>query len=157
MRTLLKLTLPLAIAGLAGCATHEPVLSSRGALPQGGTYRIAGQEAPARVRDLVSTRLSQLGFARSDRPDYLVQIGASERPAAVGTLVPDPDEQKWLRSPSLGSKGVVRGITVSLTERENGREIYRATAQAKGGRRDALEPLDPLVAIALPPRDQTDR
>lgn len=157
MRTLLKLTLPLAIAGLAGCATHEPVLSSRGALPQGGTYRIAGQEAPARVRDLVSTRLSQLGFARSDTPDYLVQIGASERPAAVGTLVPDPDRQQWLRSPSLGSSGVVRGITVSLTEREDGQEIYRATAQARAGKGDAPEPLEPLVALILAPRDRAER
>jgi hypothetical protein len=156
MRTFQKLSALLAIAGLAGCATHQPILTSQGALPQGGTYQILSQDAPPYVTDLVSEQLTALGFEHSDRPAYLVQIGASERPATVGALVPDSEEPQWLRRPWLGSRQIVRGVTVSLTESESGHEIYRSAAAVRSGETDAQERLEPLIATMLAPRPRQD-
>ncbi len=156
MRTFSKITALVAIAGLAGCATYEPIVTSQGALPQGGTYRILSQDAPPHVTNLVAEQLTTLGFEHSDRPAYLVQIGASERPATVGALVPDPKEPQWLRRPWLGSRQIVHGVTVSLTESESGREIYRSAAAVRSGEADAQERLEPLIATMLAPRTRQD-
>lgn len=156
MRKVPKLAALLAIAALAGCATHEPIVVSRGALPRGGTYRILSQDVPPRVQDLISEQLTELGFEQSDRPAYLVQIGTSERPATVGALVPDPEEQQWLRRPWLGSRQIARDVTVSLSESESGREIYRSTAAVRSGEDDVQEHLEPLIATLLTPHPGQD-
>lgn len=156
MRKLPKFPALLALAGLAGCATHEPIVTSQGALPPGGTYGILTRDAPPHMQDLVSQQLTVLGFEQSGEPAYLVQIGAFDRPATVGALVPDPDEQQWLRRPWLGSRQVVRGVTVSLTESGSGHEIYRSTASVRSGADDVQEHLEPLIATMLKPRPRQD-
>lgn len=156
MRKLPMLPALLALAGLAGCATHEPIVTSQGALPPGGTYGILSQDAPPHMQDLVSQQLTALGFERSDEPAYLVQIGTSHRPATVGALVPEPDEQQWLRRPWLGSRQVVRGVTVSLSERESGHEVYRSAAAVRSNPDDVQEHLEPLIATMLTPRPEQD-
>lgn len=156
MRKLLKLPALLAFAGLAGCATHEPIATSQGALPSGGTYGILTQDAPPHMQDLVSQQLTALGFEQSDDPAYLVQIGTFDRPATVGALVPDPDEQQWLRRPWLGSRQVVRGVTVSLSESGSGREIYRSAVAVRSSADDVQEHLEPLIATMLTPGPEQD-
>lgn len=156
MRKFPKLTALFAIAALAGCATHEPITASRGTLPQGGTYRILSQDAPSYVKDLISEQLAELGFEQSDKPAYVIQIGTSERPATVGALVPDPEEQQWLRRPWLDSRQIVRGVTVSMSESGSGQEIYRSTAAVRSGTDGVQEHLEPLIATMLAPRPRQD-
>lgn len=158
MHTIPKLAAVLAIFGSAGCATHEPVVTSHGVLPQAGTYRFLGEEGPPHLRSPIAKQLAELGLEQSETPDYLVQIGASVRPATVGALVPHSERQQWLRSPSLGTRRTVHGVTVSLTERTTGREVYRSVVEVRAGRhKEVSEDLDPLVAGMLIPRDSTDR
>ena len=122
----------LAALALSGCSGGARItVTSRGAMPSGGTYAIA-EGAPAEIDESIAEALTRRGLTRSETPSYIIQIGYAERSAGIGLLVPhDPDSQ-WLRQPSPHhKKRAISTLDVSIAEASNGRERYRASATGR--------------------------
>jgi hypothetical protein len=141
----------LALA-LAGCAGPRLQVTSRGAMPPGGTYRFTQDDQSQAAQTLVATALATNHFGQASDPDYLVQISSFSRPLLVGVAVPKAGETTWLRPPVSHSRKSVGGLTIILTSIRDGREVYRASVQRRA-RQGAIRLAD-LVAAVIP-RDQS--
>lgn len=144
-------SLPAALA-LAACASSpEPRVVSSGTLPGAGAYEIAETGSPAELRGLVAQHLQAGGLRAASDADFLVQVGSFARPAAVGLFLPDVNEEQWHRSPARSRRALLQGVTVSVTDRRSGREVYRVTAEQVGRGSKGADALRPLVAAAFGP------
>ena len=141
----------------AACSKNNLTVDVQGAMPTNGTFTLVefdGEPAGQLVADL-SRYLREEGLEQAEGADYLVELGAAERTAGTGSLVPvSSGTQSWLRAPDPSRRrSRLRTLTLVVTDRQ-GRDVYRALATSKGGRNDAdwAPLLDQLVRASGPNR-----
>ncbi len=140
--------LKLVVLGLAlvvtACASPRgPQIACQGTLDAGSrTYAFAvGGAEPGRadIEAAVSRRLAADGFARAEqKPDYLVEVLFSARPAKVGAYekLAQADAPQWRVSPVKSPWWQVRqptvgDVTIRFIDARTGTEAYRATASGR--------------------------
>ena len=142
------MSVKLVVLGLAlfvtACASPRgPEIACQGGLAASArSYAFASSEAEperAGIEAAVSRQLAADGFTRADqKPDYLVEVLFSARPAKVGAYeklaeadAPDwklaPVKTPWwkTRQPTLGD------VTIRFIDARTGAEAYRATASGR--------------------------
>ncbi|WP_114953923.1 hypothetical protein [Sphingosinicella terrae] len=137
----------------AGCASDGVIVDARGALPSRGTFAfVDGDERESVALEAgMAARLRARGLIPAEEADYLVDIGAAERRAGTGALLPTRGEpQQWLRAPDLARRRVgVRTVAIAVSDRA-GQEVYRASASARAGSDDGA--WDTLIEHLTAPR-----
>ncbi len=135
--------LGLALFASACASPRGPEIACHGSLGAGArTYAFASSGAEperAGIEAAVSRRLAADGFARAEqKPDYLVEVLFSARPAKVGAYekLAEADTPQWrlapvktpwwrVRQPTLGD------VTIRFIDARTGTEAYRATASGR--------------------------
>lgn len=135
--------LGLALVVTACASPRGPEIACYGGLPAGArTYAFASGGAElerAGIEAAVSRSLAADGFTRADqKPDYLVEVLFSARPAKVGAYekLAGADAPEWklapvktpwwkTRQPKLGD------VTIRFIDARTGAEAYRATASGR--------------------------
>lgn len=120
----------------SGCTTNDLGVDVQGALPSSGSYAFAdaGEAPDLGIEGDVDERLRAKGLIPAAGADYLVDIGAAERPAGAGLLIPGSAPPSWLRPPDPSRRRAkMRTLTITMSDRQ-GREVFRATASARGDR-----------------------
>lgn len=126
--------LSLLTISLAGCATPATVAicerSADFAASSDKAFRIvpAGDQATS-LTAAVQARMSELGYAQSENPAFLVEVATASRPGRVGAYVPQNQQsQQWLEVPSPAHQGngnEIRKITIRITESKSKRLVYK--------------------------------
>lgn len=135
--------LGLALVVTACASPRGPQIACHGALDTGArTYAFASSGAEperANIEAAVSRRLAADGFTRAEqKPDYLVEVLFSARPAKVGAYekLAEADTPQWrmapvetpwwrVRQPTVGD------VTIRFINARTGAEAYRATASGR--------------------------
>lgn len=141
---------------LAGCANRLPLtVDTTGALPSPASIdrRIDASATDALEQD-VRARLVAKGFAAADHGTYLLQITSALVTGKTGLFAPGSEaaaEPHWLVAPSASRSIGLRVITVTLSDRETGREIYRvsATERQLEGKPEGDEQIRQAILAAL--------
>ena len=134
--------LGLALFATACASPRGPEIACHGGLAASArTYAFASSGAEperAGIEAAVSAQLAADGFMRADKPDYLVEVLFSARPAKVGAYekLAQADTPEWrvapvktpwwrTRQPKLGD------VTIRFIDARTGAETYRATASGR--------------------------
>jgi hypothetical protein len=143
-----------AVAALVACScARSPsiAVSSSGHMPADASIALAPDDQSSVTALEILKRMQQRGGEPSQPPDFVLQVATARAPALSGAAVAAGESSQWVRVPKRRAGGrTVARLTLSLTERLTGHEVYRASAESEPARRPPTD--EQLIEALLPVR-----
>ncbi len=145
---------------LAGCASTPPLtVDTHGTLPSPAILERPDGRTPATALEQdILTQLAAKGFTSAEHGAVLVQVTSALTTGKTGLFVPEDNHgaaPRWLVAPSASRSVDMRVVTVTLSDRTTGKELYRVVATEP--RRKGKPQTDERITQAILARFDTAR